>query len=184
MPSDLVTPVTGTVTGDVECRITETGTVIARFRLTTRPREWDARARAWRDGKPVAYICTVWRDLARTAAESLTDGVTVLVHGRITEVRDNTVWFSVDELGISLRQRIAYTEQSLPSPQAAAPISTPQPAAIPAPCPAPQPAAVAPARRTRTDSRPRWWETERAQGWPGFTSTGADSPPPTAARTP
>ncbi|MGW2863395.1 single-stranded DNA-binding protein [Streptomyces sp. NPDC001205] len=175
-------PVVGTVTGAVECRITEAGTVIARFRLTARPREWDARARAWRDGKPVAYICTVWRDLARNATESLTDGVTVLVHGRITEVRDSTVWFSVDELGISLRQRIAYTEQSLPSPQAAAPISPPQPAAAPAPCPAPKPAA-APARRTPKDTRPRWWETERSQGWPGFTSTGATSAPPTAART-
>ncbi|KOU37647.1 single-stranded DNA-binding protein [Streptomyces sp. WM6378] len=167
-------PVSGTVTGDVECRITETGTVIARFRLTARPREWDARARAWRDGKTVAYICTVWRDLARNAAESLTDGVAVLVHGRVTEVRDSTVWFSVDELGISLRQRIAYTEQSLPSPQAAAPISTPQPAAIPAARPAPQPAA-APARSARTDTRPRWWETERSQGWPGFAPASADA---------
>ncbi|GAA2470981.1 single-stranded DNA-binding protein [Streptomyces mauvecolor] len=175
-------PVTGTVTGDVECRITETGTVIARFRLTARPREWDARTRAWRDGKPVAYICTLWRDLARNAAESLTDGVTVLVHGRITDVRDNTVWLSVDELGISLRQRIAYTEQSLPSPQAAAPISTPQPAAIPAARPAPQPAAIAPARRTPKDTRPRWWETERSQGWPRFAPTSVESAPAAKAR--
>ncbi|MFI6055908.1 single-stranded DNA-binding protein [Streptomyces violascens] len=172
MPSDLVMPVTGTVTGDVECRITETGTTIARFRLTARPREWDPRSRTWHDGKPVAYVCTVWRDLARNATESLTDGVTVLVHGRITEVRDNTLWLSVDDLGISLHQRIAYTEQSLPSPEAAAPITPPEPLTPPKP---PVPAAAA-SRATR-DSRPRWWESERSQDWPGFAPTRTESAP-------
>ncbi|MFD9791326.1 single-stranded DNA-binding protein [Streptomyces sp. NPDC059070] len=145
-------PVSGTVTGAVECRITETGTVIARFRLTARPREWNPRSRTWHDGTPVIYICTVWRDLARNAAESLTDGVAVLVHGRITEVRDNTLWLSVDDLGISLRQRIAYTEASLPSPAAAAPISAP-------------PAAAAPSPAASRDSRPPWWAAARTQGW-------------------
>ncbi|MEU5436484.1 single-stranded DNA-binding protein [Streptomyces sp. NPDC020719] len=159
-------PVSGTVTGAVECRITETGTVIARFRLTARPREWDPRSQAWRDGAPLSYVCTVWRELARNAAESLTNGVTVLVHGRITEIRDNTLWLSVDDLGISLRQRIAYTEASLPSPEAAAPISK-----LP---PAPSPTASC-------DSRPSWWAAERAHGWPGFTPTGDRSAPPPGA---
>ncbi|MFE9559086.1 single-stranded DNA-binding protein [Streptomyces sp. NPDC006692] len=154
-------PISGTVTGDVECRITESGTVIARFRLTARPREWDPRSRAWHDSKPVSYVCTVWRDLARTAAESLTDGVTVLVHGRITEVRDATLWLRVDELGISLRQRIVYTEQSLPSPQAAAPVTAP-------------PAPARTGARSVGGGRPGWWETERAQGWPAFAPTEGD----------
>ncbi|MCT9093458.1 single-stranded DNA-binding protein [Streptomyces sp. ASQP_92] len=174
MPSELVMPISGTVTGDVECRITETGTVIARFRLTAHPREWDPRAKAWRDSKPVSYVCTVWRDLARNAAESLTDGVTVLVHGRVTDVRDNTLWLSVNDLGISLSQRIAYTEQSLPGPQAAAPVSAPKPAAPAAATTASQPAARASARPTPTDSRPPWWTAERTQGWPAFTPAHAD----------
>ncbi len=171
MPSELVMPISGTVTGDVECRITETGTVIARFRLTAHPREWDPRTKVWRDSQPISYVCTVWRDLARNAAESLSDGVTVLVHGRLTEVRDNTLWLSVNDLGISLRQRIAYTEQSLPGPQAAAPISVPQ-APASAPATAAQPAARTPARPTPTDSRPPWWTAERTQGWPAFTPAG------------
>lgn len=43
--------------------------------------------------------------------------------GRITQIRDNAVYLSVDDLGLSLRQRIAYTETSLPSPAATAPLS-------------------------------------------------------------
>ncbi|WP_245873202.1 single-stranded DNA-binding protein [Streptomyces phaeoluteigriseus] len=118
-----VTQVSGTVTGDVEVRFTDSGVAVCRFRLTQTPTQWDAAAQQWRDGTPIGYVCTAWRDLARNATESLTDGVSVLIMGRITEIRDNVVYLSVDDLGISLRQRIAYTETSLPSLAAAAPIS-------------------------------------------------------------
>ncbi|MFE7961245.1 single-stranded DNA-binding protein [Streptomyces sp. NPDC057413] len=120
----------GTVTSDVECRFTESGIAVCRFRLTETPSQWDAATQKWRDGTSIPYACTAWRDLARNAAESLTSGVTVLVKGRITETKDNSVYLSVDGLGISLRQRIAYTQASLPSP------ATPLPAtAAPVPLP-------------------------------------------------
>lgn len=61
----------------LECRFTDSGIAITRFRLTSVPREWDAQARQWRDGAPIRYICTVWRDLARNAAESLIAGVQI-----------------------------------------------------------------------------------------------------------
>ncbi|EFL37203.1 single-stranded DNA-binding protein [Streptomyces griseoflavus] len=159
-----VTHVSGTVTGDVEVRFTESGLAVCRFRLAQTPTQWDAAAQQWHDGTPISYVCTAWRDLARNATESLTDGVSVLVTGRITELRDNTVYLSVNDLGISLRQRIAYTETSLPSPAAAAPLSPTTSAAPPA---ATQPARVRASGQTagQTGSPPAWWEQQRASEW-------------------
>ncbi|MFI9825267.1 single-stranded DNA-binding protein [Streptomyces sp. NPDC052013] len=139
-----VTHVTGTVAGDVEVRFTQDGIAVCRFRLTETPTQWDAAARKWRDLDPVPYICTAWRDLATNATESLVDGVNVLITGRITEIKDNSIYLSVDDLGISLRRRITYTETSLPSPIAARPITAP---------PAPQPATASLAGH-RTAGRP------------------------------
>jgi len=165
-----ITHVSGTVTSDVECRFTESGIAVCRFRLTETPSQWDAGTRQWRDGAPIAYVCTAWRDLARNAAESLTVGVTVLVKGRITEIRDNSIYLSVDDIGISLRQRIAYTEASLPSPAAAAPV-TPPPTPQPAPQSAPRPPAKGPG------SPPGWWEERRSSGWSGTGTSAADDSP-------
>ncbi|MGW4951479.1 single-stranded DNA-binding protein [Streptomyces parvulus] len=149
-----VTHVSGTVTGDVEVRFTHDGVAVCRFRLTEIPAQWDTSARRWRDLDPIAYICTAWRDLATHAAESLVDGVNVLVKGRITGLKDDSIYLSVDDLGISLRRRIAYTETSLPSPIAARPFTQP----------APQPTTAAPAHG-RPGSPPQWWEKKRATNW-------------------
>ncbi|CAM5650702.1 hypothetical protein GCM10010261_61890 [Streptomyces pilosus] len=158
-----VTHVSGTVTGDVEVRFTDSGVAVCRFRLTQTPTQWDATAQQWRDGTPIRYVCTAWRHLARHATESLTDGVNILVTGRITEIRDSAVYLSVDDLGISLRQRIAYTETSLPSPAAAAPISpNPSVASVAAPAAA-QPAGI-PASG-QAGGPPAWWEQRRTTGW-------------------
>jgi single-strand DNA-binding protein len=148
------THVTGTIAGDVEVRFTQDGIAVCRFRLTETLTRWDTAAQKWRDGAPIPYICTAWRDLAHNATESLVDGVNVLVTGRITEIRDNSIYLSVDDLGISLRRRIAYTETSLPSPIAARPIAAP---------PVPQPATAPPA--TGPGSPPAWWEKKRASRW-------------------
>ncbi|MEV0254789.1 single-stranded DNA-binding protein [Streptomyces sp. NPDC050732] len=160
-----VTHVSGTVTGDVEVRFTESGVAVCRFRLTATPTQWDAAARKWRDGTALHYVCTVWRDLARNATESLVNGVGVLVKGRITEVRNNSIYLSTDDIGISLRRRIAYTETSLPSP-AAAPIMPP---------PRPQPTTASRTATGRPGNLSAWWEEERVSGW------SSSSASPTAA---
>ncbi|MFD3923071.1 single-stranded DNA-binding protein [Streptomyces sp. NPDC058595] len=157
------TTVTGTVTGDVEVRFADNGTPIARFRLTVTPQNFNQVTQAWEDAAPVHYMCTLWHDLACHAAESLTDGVTVLVLGRVTHVRDNDLYLSVNDLGLSLRHRIAYTEASLPSPAAARPTpasSPPQPPAAPASAPRPSPATP-----RSPGQQPDWWARERQTGW-------------------
>ncbi|WP_455362340.1 single-stranded DNA-binding protein [Streptomyces sp. SYSU K21746] len=70
-----ITHVSGTVTSDVECRFTESGVAVCRFRLTEVPSQWDAATPKCRDGTPISYVCTAWRDLARNATESLVSGV-------------------------------------------------------------------------------------------------------------
>jgi single-strand DNA-binding protein len=165
-----VTHVSGTVTGDVEVRFTETGVAVCRFRLTETPTQWDAAARKWRDGAPIRYVCTAWRDLARNATESLVNGVNVLIKGRITEIKDDSIYLSVDDIGISLRRRIAYTETSLPSPAAAAPVTPPT---------TPQPATASRAATGRPGNPPAWWEEERNSGWSssGASPAAADGTP-------
>lgn len=93
------------------------------------------------------------------------NGVNILVKGRITEIRDNAVYLSADDIGISLRQRIAYTEASLPSPAAAAPVTPPPPA---------PPSPSHPAAR-RPGNPPAWWEERRSSGW------SSNGPSPAAA---
>ncbi|MDQ0956103.1 single-strand DNA-binding protein [Streptomyces phaeochromogenes] len=159
-----VTHVSGTVTGDVECRFTESGLAVCRFRLTETPTQWDAAARKWRDGTPIRYICTAWRELARHATESLVNGVNVLVKGRITEIKDDSIYLSADDIGISLRRRIAYTETSLPSPAATAPITPP---------PTPQPPTASSAATRRPGNPPAWWEEERTSGWSSSNASAA-----------
>ncbi|MDN3029435.1 single-stranded DNA-binding protein [Streptomyces sp. S.PB5] len=142
-----VTHVSGTVTGDVEVRFTQDGIAVCRFRLTETPTQWDTAANRWRDLEPIGYICTTWRDLATNAAESLTDGTSILTKGRITKIKNNSIHLSVDDLGISLHKRITYTETSLPSPIAAPPPTTTSPAP------------------GQPGSPPQWWEQQPASNW-------------------
>ncbi|MFE9769781.1 single-stranded DNA-binding protein [Streptomyces sp. NPDC005808] len=169
--SQPITHVSGTVASDVEIRFTETGLAVCRFRLTEVPRSWDTATQKWQDGTPIRYVCTAWGDIARNATESLVSGSAVLVRGRITEIKDNAIRLSVDDLGLSLRERIAYTEAGLPGPGAAAPVSPP---------PQPQPAepVAAEAASRRPGNPPGWWDERRSSGWSGpSASTAADAPP-------
>ncbi|MFD3842504.1 hypothetical protein ACFWWC_40590 [Streptomyces sp. NPDC058642] len=54
---------TRTITGAVEVRFTQDGIAVCRFRLTDTPTQWDTATQKWRNGAPVPYICTAWRDL-------------------------------------------------------------------------------------------------------------------------
>ncbi|MGW6027615.1 single-stranded DNA-binding protein [Streptomyces sp. NPDC055099] len=115
--------VSGTITGDVEVRLTRNDIAVCRFRLTQTPIQWDATTHKWRDETPIQwdatthkwrdetpipYICTAWRDLARNAATALADGTNVLATGHITEIRNNSIYLTIDDLGISLHRRPAH----------------------------------------------------------------------------
>lgn len=149
----------GTLIGDPEIRFTPNGTAVARFRMESTPTTWDGQSGSWVERKPLRYVCTVWRELAEHVAESLVDGVGVTVHGRLTAIENDVTHISVDDVGVSLRQRIVYTEASLPGPHATGPQSTaPTQAETPArPIPPrpEHPPAAAPREWWRTPSRER-----------------------------
>ncbi|SEB31798.1 single-stranded DNA-binding protein [Streptomyces melanosporofaciens] len=173
MPGEPAVPISGTVIGNPEIRFTDNGTPVARFRMKSVPRVWDARGNTWTDGKAVRYVCTVWRKVAEHVAESLVNGTAVLVFGRLTDAEGGVLHISVDDIGISLRDRIVYTEVSLPSPLAA----RPQGVGAAAPAPAHQEAGTgAPAAAetaTVPGAAPNWWHQQRARSWQGFTQMAA-----------
>ncbi|MDN3059377.1 single-stranded DNA-binding protein [Streptomyces sp. SRF1] len=122
MTGEPIITVTGNLVADPEIRFTEAGTAVARFRVASTPRVYDRNAGRWTDGEPLFITCTTWRDVAEHVCESLVRGMRVIVQGRLRQrtyidhqgVRRTVFDLDADDVGLSLRHRVAYTEQSLP----------------------------------------------------------------------
>ena len=106
------TPITvvGNLTADPELRFTPSGAAVANFTVASTPRTFDRQSNEWRDGESMFLNCSVWRQAAENAAESLTRGMRVIVSGRLKarsfETREGekrTVFeVDVDEVGPSM----------------------------------------------------------------------------------
>ncbi|GAA2344770.1 single-stranded DNA-binding protein [Streptomyces violaceusniger] len=122
MTGETIITVTGNLVADPEIRFTEAGTAVARFRVASTPRVYDRNAGRWTDGEPLFITCTTWRGVAEHVCESLVRGMRVIVQGRLRQrtytdhqgVRRTVFDLDADDVGLSLRHRVAYTEQSLP----------------------------------------------------------------------
>ncbi|MEU4898572.1 single-stranded DNA-binding protein [Streptomyces sp. NPDC044780] len=122
MTGETIITVTGNLVADPEIRFTEAGTAVARFRVASTPRVYDRNAGRWTDGEPLFITCTTWRGVAEHVCESLVRGMHVIVQGRLRQrtytdhqgVRRTVFDLDADDVGLSLRHRVAYTEQSLP----------------------------------------------------------------------
>jgi single-strand DNA-binding protein len=111
------TPITviGNLTADPELRFTPSGAAVANFTVASTPRTFDRQTNEWKDGEALFLNCSVWRQAAENAAESLQRGMRVLVSGRLKarsyETREGekrTVFeIDVDEVGPSLRYATA-----------------------------------------------------------------------------
>jgi single-strand DNA-binding protein len=107
--------VVGNLTADPELRFTPSGAAVANFTVASTPRTLDRQSNEWRDGEPLFLGCSVWRQAAENAAESLTRGMRVIVTGRLKarsyETREGekrTVFeIEVDEVAPSLRYATA-----------------------------------------------------------------------------
>jgi single-strand DNA-binding protein len=107
------TPITvvGNLTADPELRFTPSGAAVANFTVASTPRTFDRQSNEWKDGEALFLNCSVWRQAAENAAESLTRGMRVIVSGRLKarsyETREGekrTVFeIEVDEIGPSLK---------------------------------------------------------------------------------
>ena len=111
------TPITvvGNLTADPELRFTPSGAAVANFTVASTPRTFDRQTNEWKDGEALFLNCSVWRQAAENAAESLTRGMRVIVSGRLKarsyETREGekrTVFeIDVEEVGPSLKYATA-----------------------------------------------------------------------------
>lgn len=76
---DLV--ICGNATADAELKYLPSGVALCSWTVASTPRVKDRDS--WRDGETVFYRCTAWRQLAESAAETITRGMRLLVHGKL-----------------------------------------------------------------------------------------------------
>ena len=112
------TPITvvGNLTADPELRFTPSGAAVANFTVASTPRTFDRQTNEWKDAETLFMRCSVWREAAENAAESLTRGTRVVVTGRLvsrswedkeTGQKRSVMEMQVDEVGPSLRYATA-----------------------------------------------------------------------------
>ncbi|MGH8879401.1 MAG: single-stranded DNA-binding protein [Stackebrandtia sp.] len=111
MSQDTTMTIVGNLTADVESGYSKTGTAWARFTIASTPRRYDTNTGGWVDGEALFLRCTVWRDLAEHAVQSLTKGQRVIATGKLRQSSWETpegdkrtaIGLDVDEIGPSLR---------------------------------------------------------------------------------
>lgn len=107
--------VIGNLVEEVELRFTPSGAAVANFRVASTPRTYDRDTQSWKDGETLWLSCSVWRNQAEHAAESLTKGMRVIVTGRLKsrsyDDRDGNkrtvMEVDVEEVGPSLKNATA-----------------------------------------------------------------------------
>ncbi|MFF4177630.1 single-stranded DNA-binding protein [Streptomyces sp. NPDC001750] len=115
MAGETVITVVGNLVDDPELKFTPTGAAVAKFRIASTPRTFDRQTNEWKDGDALFLTCSVWRQAAENAAESLTRGMRVIVQGRLKqrsyedrEGTKRTVYeLDVEEVGPSLKNATA-----------------------------------------------------------------------------
>jgi len=115
MAGETTITIIGNLVDDPDLRFTPSGAAVANFRIASTPRTFDRQNNEWRDGETLFMTCSVWRQAAENAAESLQRGMRVIVTGRLKsrsfETREGekrTVFeIDVDEVGPSLRSATA-----------------------------------------------------------------------------
>ncbi|MCH5677944.1 single-stranded DNA-binding protein [Streptomyces gilvus] len=132
MTGETIITITGTLVADPEIRFTERATPVARFRLASTPRVYDRSTGQWTDGDSLFITCTVWRHVAEHVCECLQRGMHVIVQGRLRQrtytdhegIKRIVFDLDADEVGLSLRHHIAYTDSTLPPRPAQPPTPT------------------------------------------------------------
>lgn len=115
MSGETVITVIGNLVDDPELRFTPNGAAVAKFRVASTPRTYDKTKEAWVDGESLFLTCSVWRQQAEHVAESLTQGMRVIVVGRLKQrsyedrehVKRTVYELDVDEVAPSLRSATA-----------------------------------------------------------------------------
>lgn len=115
MSGETVITIIGNLVDDPELRFTPGGAAVTKFRVASTPRVFDKQTNEWKDGEGLFLTCSVWRQAAENAAESLTRGMRVIVQGRLKQrsyddkegVKRTVYELDVEEVGPSLRSATA-----------------------------------------------------------------------------
>ena len=95
--------VVGNLTADPDLRFTPAGVAILDFTVASTPRVYDRESGEWKDGDTLFLRCSLWRQAAENAAESLAKGTRVIVQGRLRQRSFETKegdWRTVVELDV------------------------------------------------------------------------------------
>src|ERR1700728_2401642 len=85
MAGDTIITVVGNLTADPELRFTPSGAAVASFTIASTPCSFDKNSNEWKDGEALFLRCSLWRQAAENAAESLTRGMRVIAQGRLQQ---------------------------------------------------------------------------------------------------
>jgi single-strand DNA-binding protein len=104
----------GNLTAEPEIKFLSSGACVANFTVASTPRTYDKTSGEWKDGEALFMRCSLWRDAAENATESLTRGTRVIVTGKL-EARSydkdgekrTVTELKVEEIGPSLRYATA-----------------------------------------------------------------------------
>ncbi|MDF6043226.1 single-stranded DNA-binding protein [Streptomyces sp. JH14] len=110
MSGETVITIVGNLVDDPELRWTPAGTAVCKFRVASTPRIFDRQTNEWKDGEGLFLTCSVWRQAAENAAETLTRGMRVIVQGQLKQrtyedreqVKRTVYEIDVHEVGPSL----------------------------------------------------------------------------------
>lgn len=128
MTGDTTITVIGNLTADLDLRYTSSGEPVANFTVASTPRIFDRATNDWKDGDALFLRCSLWRQPAENATESLTRGARVMVTGRLKQRTYDTkdgekrtvIELAVDEIGASLRYATAKVNRAARTPVATA----------------------------------------------------------------
>ncbi|XQE79541.1 single-stranded DNA-binding protein [Streptomyces microflavus] len=110
MAGETTVTIVGNLVDDPELRFTPAGAAVAKFRVASTPRVFNKTTNAWEDGEGLFLTCSVWRQQAENAAETLKRGMRVIVQGRLKQrsyedreqVKRTVYEIDVEEVGPSL----------------------------------------------------------------------------------
>ena len=111
MTGEPIITVIGNLTADPELRFTPSGQAVANFTIASTPRTFDRQANEFKDGETLFMRCSLWRDAAENATESLKKGTRVIAEGLLKQRNYDTkegekrtvIELEVQEIGPSLR---------------------------------------------------------------------------------
>lgn len=106
----------GNATSDAQLRFTPAGDGVASFSVAVTPRV--KRGNEWVDGSTTFYRCSAWRQMAEPCAETITRGMRLVVHGRLSTreyEKDGqtrtSVELDVEAVGPDLRYAVAKVQK-------------------------------------------------------------------------